>query len=405
MTIETKTSPGISRRIRRMIIASLFAVLQILIIAVAFMGGFLYHEWRFGDLSLLTGTKFPLLSEAYKLLSDNAYFDLPDMKALEYGMIRGMLQAYNEPFTVFVEPPQHELQTQELQGKFGGIGVRLERDSENYVYLYPITDSPAQQAGVLDGDRLLKVEDMPIGPETSTEDVQAAVRGPVGEKIKITVGHKPAYEPIEISMKRAEVPIPSTTWNLAPDQPTVGILHIRVIADTTPEEVTKAIKELQDQGATRFVIDVRNNGGGLVEAGVDTARLFLKDGEVIEQQYRGKPVRSFDVKTPGEFVDLPIVVLVNKGTASAAEIFAGAIQGQKRSPIVGTNTYGKDTIQLVFSLSDGSSLHVTAAHWWVPGLAEKISGKGLTPDVRVDETADDNQAQQTAINTLLELGR
>jgi carboxyl-terminal processing protease len=247
------------------------------------------------------------------------------------------------------------------------------------------------------------VEDFEIGPETRTDEIQAAVRGPVGEKITITIGHKPDYVPVEISMERAEVPIPSTTWNLAPEQPSIGILHIRVIADTTPDEVTKAIKDLQDKGAERFVIAVRNNGGGLVEAGVNTARLFLKNGQVIQQQYRGKPVKTFEVTTPGEFADLPIVVLVNKGTASAAEIFAGAIQGQGRAPIVGTNTYGKDTIQLVFRLSDGSSLHVTAAHWWIPGLAEKITGTGLTPDVPLEDGADDNQAQQAAIQTLLGL--
>jgi len=402
MVNESKTLP-VNRRLPSAIILFLLIILQVLIIAVAFMGGFLYHEWKFGDLSLFSWAKFPLLAEAHDLLIDNAYFELPEEKSLEYGMIRGMLQAYNEPHTVFVEPPQHELQTQELQGKFGGIGVRIERDAENLVYLYPIPDSPAQKAGVLDGDRLIKVEDIEIGPETRTDEIQAAVRGPVGEKITITIGHKPDYAPVEISMERAEVPIPSTTWNLAPDQPSVGILHIRVIADTTPDEVTKAIKDLQDQGAERFVIDVRNNGGGLVEAGVNTARLFLKNGQVIQQQYRGKPVKTFEVTTPGEFADLPIVVLVNKGTASAAEIFAGAIQGQGRAPIVGTNTYGKDTIQLVFRLSDGSSLHVTSAHWWIPGLAEKITGTGLTPDVPLEDGADDNQAQQAAIQALLEL--
>lgn len=404
MVNESKTLP-VNRRFPSAIVMALFVILQVLIIAVAFMGGFLFHEWKFSDLTLLSGTRFPLLIEAYKLLNDNAYFELPEGKSLEYGMIRGMLQVYNEPHTIFVEPPQHELQTQELQGKFGGIGVRLERDAENLVYLYPLPDSPAQKAGVLEGDRLIKVEDLLINQETGTDEIQAAVRGPVGQKLTITVGHKPDYEPVELSMERAEVPIPSTTWNLAPDQPTIGIIHIRVIADTTPDEVKKAVKELQEQGASRYIIDVRNNGGGLVEAGVNTARLFLKDGQVIEQQYRGKPVKSYEVTNPGEFADLPVVVLVNKGTASAAEIFAGALQGQNRAPIVGTNTYGKDTIQLVFRLSDGSSLHVTAAHWWIPGLAEKITGTGLTPDVMVEDGADDNQAQQTAIQALLELAQ
>jgi carboxyl-terminal processing protease len=149
------------------------------------------------------------------------------------------------------------------------------------------------------------------------------------------------------------------------------------------------------------VVDVRNNGGGLVEAGVDTARLFLKSGIVIEEQYRKQPIVTFEVEREGPFADLPIVVLVNRGTASAAEIFAGAIKGQNRAPLVGTPTFGKDTIQLVFSLSDGSSLHVTSAHWWVPNLEPKIGGNGILPDVPLDETADESQQLQAAIDTVL----
>jgi carboxyl-terminal processing protease len=398
MQREVTTTP-LRRRIPSAVVLALFVILQFMIIGIAFIGGYIFNDWRSGQ--PLVGPRFPLLGEAYKLLKENAYFELPAEKALEYGMIKGMLQTYNEPYTVFVEPPQHELQTQQLEGKYGGIGVRLERDKQKNVYLYPVANSPAEKAGVLNGDRLFKIDDLVISPETSNDDLQAAIRGPVGQKVNITLGHAPDFVQLTISVERAEVGLPSTTWNLVPNEPRVGIIHIHVIADTTPDEVTKAIKDLQSQGADRFIIDIRNNGGGLVTAGVKMARLFLKDGTVIEEQYKGQPVKPYKVTSPGEFADLPIVVLVNRGTASAAEIFAGALQGQKRALIVGTRTYGKDTIQLVFSLSDGSSLHVTSAHWWIPGTTERITGKGLQPDVAIDENSDDSQSVQKAVETLL----
>jgi carboxyl-terminal processing protease len=381
-----------------------FGMLQVLIVLTSFTGGFVVRDFFDVDINPIlpiSRNDFPLVDEAYALLRDNAYFPLPEAKQIEYGMIRGMLQAYNEPHTVFVEPPQHELQTHQLQGRFGGIGVRLERDSENYVYLFPFPDSPAMQAGVQDGDRLLQVESLPVTPETSTDEIQAAIRGPVGEKVRITVGHEPDYIPDEVIIERAEVALPSVTWNLAAEDERVGIIHLNIIADTTPDEVSGAIEDLQERGATHFILDVRNNGGGLVEAGVNTARLFLQSGIVIEQQYRGKPVRTYEVDSPGPFVDLPLVVLVNGGTASAAEIFAGSMQGQQRAKVVGIPTYGKDSIQLVFSLSDGSSLHVTSAQWWVPGLEAKIGEGGIQPDVLLPENAVENQDLILAIQTVL----
>lgn len=392
------TIPSTNRRIPGAVIFTLFMILQFMIVGVSFLGGYVFGEWQKGK--PIFGSSFPVLFEAFDLLKKNAYFELPDAKTLEYGMIRGMLQAYNEPFTVFVEPPQHELQSQQLQGKYGGIGVRIERDEQNYVYLYPVKDSPAAKAGVLDGDRLLKVNTVDITPETTNDEIQAAIRGPVGQKVNITIGHSPDFTPLEISIARAEVGLPSTTWNLVPNQPTVGIIHIRVIADTTSNEIIQAVEELQQKGATRFILDIRNNGGGLVQSGVKMAGLFLKEGTVIEEQYKGQPVKAHKVAKPGQFVDLPIVLLVNKGTASAAEIFAGALQGQKRAAIVGTQTYGKDTIQLVFNLSDGSSLHVTSAHWWIPGQAESITGIGLQPDYPIDDGANESQTLQKAIEAL-----
>ena len=371
----------------------LLALVQMLLLIAAFMAGYYYNQSYANE-------EFSLVRKARDILTQNAYDPLPEPPKLQYGMIRGMLQAMNDPYTSFVEPPQAELQSNQLEGKYGGIGVRMERDDENYVRLFPLPDSPAAQAGILENDRLLKVDQQEITPQTSFDEVQAAIRGRVGQHVKITIGRPPAFQAHEFLLRRAEVPLPSVTWNLATDQNQAGVLQINVMAETTPEEIRKAILDLQKRGATHFVLDLRNNGGGLVEAGVDSARLFLEKGDVIQQQYRGQSIKTYSVEKPGPFTRLPLVVLVNKSTASSAEILAGALQGQKRALLVGAPTYGKDSIQLVFDLGDGSNLHVTAARWWVPGLQPGIRGHGLQPDIVVQE--DDPQiALDRAIQTVL----
>lgn len=377
-----------------------FAFLQVLIIGITFTIGYIVRDIPFVG-PLYTGNRFPLLLEAIEILEENALNPLPDEKQLEYGMIRGILQTYDDPYTVFVEPPQHELQTNQLEGKFGGIGVRIDRDIENKAYLFPLPESPAKNAGILDGDMLYSVDSLLITSEVSDVEIQAAVRGPVGEDVSLIVGHAPSYDPVKLNIKRSEVVLPSVTWNISPIESNVGVVQIRVIAETTPIEVTKAIRDLQQRGVSHFVVDVRDNGGGLVEAGVNTARLFLKNGIVIQQQYRGEDIQTFLVDSEGPFTDIPLVILVNRGTASAAEIFAGALKGQKRAMIIGSQTYGKSTIQLVFKLKDGSSLHVTAAKWWIPGLGTSETGSGLQPDVVV-ENPEQSIIMQVAINMVIQ---
>jgi carboxyl-terminal processing protease len=141
---------------------------------------------------------------------------------------------------------------------------------------------------------------------------------------------------------------------------------------------------MKGRGAEAYALDLRNNGGGLLNEGINIARLFLESGIVIEQQYRDQNVESYTVGKAGEYANLPLVVLVNENTASAAEIIAGSIQAHHRAKLIGKTTYGKDTIQMIFDLQDGSSLHVTAAHWWIPGLEFPKDGHGLVPDVSVE---------------------
>ena len=378
----------------------LITLLSILLLAASFAAGYFM---RLNQENSIPG--FPILTEAYHILSDQGFKSIPAAPAMEFGMIRGMVQAYDDPYTIFVPPAQHELESNALQGSFGGIGVRLVIDENGYVVIYPIPDGPASQAGVLDGDRLLLAGELKFIPGTPMDDVQAALRGPVGSEILVGVGRPPVYDIQEFKIKLAEIPLPSVTWHPAPQEPRLGIIEINLIADSTPKEIQRAIEDLKSRGVTKFALDLRDNPGGLLTAGVDVARLFLREGEVIQQQYRDRDVETFRVDHPGPLTEIPLVVMINHGSASAAEIIAGALQVNKRALLIGEPSFGKDTIQLVFDLPDKSSLHVTAAHWWIPGLEPPLSGNGLQPDIPVAESGQASGADQdvqAAIQSLFE---
>jgi carboxyl-terminal processing protease len=306
-------------------------------------------------------------------------------------MIYGMVNAYGDPFTNFVEPVQHELTSDSLEGSYGGIGAKMGFDADGYVVLYPFPDSPASRAGIQDGDRLLAVDGVEITPGDSNEAVLAAVRGPVGKRVTLLIARSPDYETSEISIKREEIPLPSVTWHIEPSEARLGVIEINIIAASTTEELQRAIEDLTERGATHFVLDLRGNRGGLMDAGVDTARLFLSEGTILEQQYRDQPVETFDINEPGPFADLPVAVLVDENTASAAEIVAGALQAHDRAKVIGMPTFGKDVIQLVFDLKDGSSLHVTSAKWWIPGLDHPVGEGGIDPDIHISTEVDQGE--------------
>ncbi len=377
-------------------------LLIFLLVAAGFVSAFLsgYFLRSFID---SRSNEFLVLNQAYSILLDHAYLDLPESKSLEYGMIRGMLQASGDPYAIFQEPAQHELESNSLQGSFGGIGVELTRNQDGDILVYPILGSPAHHAGIQDGDLLISVDDLNISPETPLDDIKAAIRGPVGDIVKISVIRNPDDTLLDFPIRRAQIHLPSVTWHIAPDNPTIGIINVNIIAESTSEEIQNAVKEMQGKGSNLFILDLRDNGGGLLTAGVDITRLFLENGSILEQQYRGKKVETFDVKSPGQLVDLPLILLINHNTASAAEIVAGAIQVDDRALLVGQPTFGKDSIQLIFNLQDDSSLHVTAAKWWIPGLSPAITDIGLQPDIAINpDDSGEDLVMKAAIQALLE---
>lgn len=335
---------------------------------------------------------FGVFWEVWHIVQSKFYGEIPPDSQTTYGAIKGALAALNDPYTVFVEPQPRALERAELDGQFGGIGAYILRDAQNNILLNPMVDSPAEKAGVQKNDMLVQVDDTPVTPEMTDEDVVLLIRGEVGTTVKITVTRAGEPDPITMAIERAVIPNPSVDWRILDEDPTIGYIHIRIFSGNTAEELARALRELPDAGATRYILDLRGNGGGLLDAAVDVASVFLEKGIILKENRRDADPKPYFVKPVApKLLDAPLVVLVDGGTASASEIVAGALRDQGRAKLVGERTYGKGSVQLVYDLSDESSLHVTVARWFTPN-DHSIDGVGLSPDVEILFTDDDRAA-------------
>jgi carboxyl-terminal processing protease len=357
-----------------------------LLIELAFFAGIVFGPQLTGVLAGRSSKDHaPLLDEAWDIAEGQFYGQLPTDQSRTYGAVRGMMEAFKDPYSIFVEPPQTELQSQQLSGKFGGIGASIRRENDGRYALSPFPDRPAAQAGVQEGDVLIKVDDTSVTSEMRLDDITSLLRGEVGTQVKIEierVGQQLAFD-----ITRAEISVPSVTWRILAQAPDVGYVKLNVFAQTSKDELVKAVDELKQRGAKKLIFDLRDNGGGLLDAAIDIGGQFM-NGKVASEKKRGGDVRDFNAEANGAARDLPLVVLVNGGTASASEIVAGAIQDKGRGVLVGVKTYGKGSVQNVIPLSDGSSLHVTIAEWLTPN-GRQITGQGLQPEVVVELSGDD----------------
>ncbi len=359
------------------------------LIEAAFIAGLLLSPLVIGQSPLALGRSHPpLLDEAWGLAERTFFGTVPSDTLRTYAALHGMMSAFNDPYTVFVEPPATKLQNQQLSGKFGGIGASLRRETDGRIILAPFPDRPAAQAGVKDGDVLIEIDGQRITPEMTFDAISLLLRGDVGSKVIIKVQRGPA--PLAFTITRAEIAVPSVTWRILAQAPNVGYMAINIFAATTKDEVVQAINELKQQGAQKLILDLRENGGGLFDAAIDVASQFV-DGVVVIETRRGGGGTDYQAKPNGLARDLPLVVLVNHDTASASEIVSGAIQDHQRGQLIGDQTFGKGSVQNVLPLSDGSSLHVTVAQWFTPNRRQ-INGKGLVPDIVVGRTPQDAAA-------------
>ncbi len=335
---------------------------------------------------------FDLFWEAWNLVEKEFYGELPTDTVVTYGAIRGSLIALDDPYTLFVEPQPREMERDSLRGSFGGIGAYISQDEDGQFLLSPLEGQPAAQAGILEGDFLLAVDGRPVTAEMTVNDVVLIIRGPVGEDVVLTVRHPAAKELVEIPITRAIIELPSANWHLLEQDPSIGHIQLTHFTERTGEETREALEELQAAGADMLILDLRNNGGGLLQAAVDVADHLLDGGIVLYEHKADEEEKTFRADRGGIAVDLPLVVLMNGRTASASEIVAGALRDRERATLIGETTFGKGSVQRIYDLSDGSSLHVTSARWYTPDR-HQLDGEGLVPDLEVAQDESDDDAQ------------
>ncbi|MCZ7544089.1 MAG: S41 family peptidase [Anaerolineae bacterium] len=379
--------------------AALRGTLAGLALALMFAAGFLVRD-LVGAPTVRAQDEYPVLNEVVGLLSQHYVRPLPDAKALEYGAIRGMIGVLNDPHTFFIDPPVAQNESDALAGEYGGIGVELQRDSVGDYVLYPYPDGPAIAAGIEDGDRLLAVDGASITPDMPHDAVQRLLRGDVGKRISVTVQHRDgATETFEIELALIEVP--SVLWSTVTEEPSFGYIRLLRFTSRTPEELEQALTELiEEQEVVALILDVRHNSGGLLQEAIDVASQFLDGGVVLYEEKRDTDREPKEASGGGLALDTPMVVLVDGASASAAELVAGALQDRGRAILIGQKTYGKGSVQWIFKLSDGSSLHVTVSEWFTPSGA-MLDGMGLTPDIEMIHATDFDAELGEAIRYLL----
>jgi carboxyl-terminal processing protease len=332
---------------------------------------------------------FSIYWEAWHHVEEQFYGEIPEETQSTYGAIKGSLATLDDPYTIFIEPEPAAKEKAQLEGQFGGIGAYVQQDEEGRIVLDPMPDQPAEQAGLQTGDILVAVNGTSLTPEMTIDEVVSMIRGEVGTEVVLTVERQDVAEPIDIVVERAVIETPSVYWRVLEQAPTIGYIQLTSFTERSNQELNQAFDELTAQGAEAYILDLRNNGGGLLDAAIDVTSQFLREGVVLREDRKNERERVYDVRGGGKALDQPLVVLVNGGTASASEIVAGSLQDYERATLIGEKTFGKGSVQLIYELSDDSRLHVTVAKWFTPN-DHAIDGTGLSPNIEVSFTEEDH---------------
>jgi carboxyl-terminal processing protease len=333
-----------------------------------------------------------IFTDALRIIKEN-HVEQVSMKDLIYGALNGMTKSL-DPFSSFFTPKQYESFRQETEGEFGGVGIEIGMEKGRPVVISPIEGTPAFRAGIKPGDVILEVN----GEDTSNMsliDVVQRIRGKVGTKVQLTIYRKGIEKPMKIELERALIKIESVRWTTLGD---VGYIKLSQFNENVSVQVERALKELASQRVKGIILDLRNDPGGLLSEAVNVADLFLPEGKLVvyTRSRNGETQKYFARRKPVVPYELPVIVLINKGSASASEIVAGALQDYKRAIILGEKSFGKASVQNIIPLEDGSALKLTVAYYYTP-LGRLIHNRGIVPDVQVAMDEKQEEALQEAI--------
>lgn len=321
-----------------------------------------------------------------------------DPQKMVYSAIKGMVYALDDPYTFFLTPEENKQTKDDLGGKFEGIGAQLGLENNRIVIIAPLKNSPAEEAGVKRGDFIVKVN----GESTKNWPLTQAVskiRGPKNTKVKLALQRRELKE-FDVEITRREINVPTLELSLETKKDCqqnckkVQVIKLNQFGDNTNEEWDKAVNEVKknwkDGTIKGLVVDFRDNPGGYLDSAIYLASEFLPEGKiVVKQESTVQESRSYYVTRVGKLLDIPVVALINKGSASASEIVTGALRDYKRAKLIGEKSFGKGSVQEALDLKTGAGLHVTVAKWILP-KGDWINSKGINPDITVTNSVDTN---------------
>jgi len=327
--------------------------------------------------------------EAWNIVHDD-YVDQPvDDTALMQGAIRGMMDALGDEHSSYMDPNTYQDANDSLSGEYEGIGAWVDTTADYLTIISPIPGSPAEKAGIKPGDKIIAIDEEDMSG-IDAELVRQRVLGPAGTTVVLTVAREGETEPIDFSITREKIVVQSASGEMLDDG--IGYIQIATFGDKTTPELRATLEELMAQDPRGLIIDLRNNGGGYLQTSVEVASEFIGDGVILYEQYGDGQRTTYRALEDGQATEIPLVVLINEGTASASEIVAGAIQDYGRGQLVGVTSFGKGSVQNWVPLSNNQgAVRVTIAKWLTPN-ERTIQDTGLTPDVEVEITTEDFQA-------------
>ncbi len=372
----------------------------VVLATTAFIAGdVLSGHWN-NPLAARGNINFTSLNDIYGLMQRNFDGHIDQQAALD-GAKKGLVAAGGDPYTVYMDAKESKALSDDLGGKLSGIGAEIGMKNNVITIVAPIAGTPAERAGLRPGDMIAQINTEDTA-NMSVDTAVSKIRGKAGTQVTLKLARTGTPEPFDVTITRADITVPSATWEIKPGA--VGYIKLSRFGDDTTTLIDQAATELKAKGAQKIILDLRNNGGGYLDAGVAVASEFLSGGKlVVEERTGGKTRDRLSAAGTPTLSGLPAIVLINGGSASASEIVAGALRDNQAARLVGDKSFGKGSVQEIKQLPGGAQLKVTVAHWYTPG-GVNINKEGIKPDVEIKLTTDDfNAGRDPQLDKALEL--
>ena len=333
------------------------------------------------------------------------YVDDVNQSEIMDSAINGVLQSL-DPYSAYMSPELFKEMQTDTKGEFGGLGIEIGMEAGVVKVISPIDDTPAAKAGIKAGDYIVKIGKEQVQGKSLLEAVKL-MRGPVGTSIDLTVRRKNVKKPLEFKIERKIIEVQSVTSKMIGDENKLGYIRLKSFNENSDKQFLKSVKKFEKNTKIKgYIFDLRNNPGGLLTQAINITDFFLEDGEIVSTKGRKiSETRKFFARKGDEINGKPIVVLINNGSASASEIFAGALKDHKRAIILGENSYGKGSVQSIIPLRNGGGMRLTISKYYLPS-GKSISEVGVTPDILVEEEGDDfliNSNKDNQLNYAIKL--